>query len=43
MTPDRIFFSDNVEMVIVTTPQGELGVLAGHMPLVAAIAVEAAE
>lgn len=39
MTPERVFYSDNVEMVIVATPQGELGILAGHMPLVAAIAV----
>lgn len=39
LTPERVFLSENVEMVIVTTPQGNMGILAGHMPVVAAIAV----
>lgn len=39
LTPERTFYSDNVEMIIVTTPQGDIGILAGHMPLVAAVAV----
>jgi len=39
VTPERGFFSDDVEMLVVKTPQGEMGVLAGHIPLVAAIAV----
>lgn len=39
LTPERVFFSDNAEMIIVPTPQGELGILAGHVPLVAAVAV----
>jgi len=39
VTPDKKFFSDDVEMLIVTTPDGEMGVLSGHMPLVAAVSV----
>lgn len=41
VTPERVFLSDDVEMLVVKTPQGELGVLAGHVPLVAAVAVGA--
>ena len=37
VTPERVFLSETAEMVIVKTPQGELGVLAGHIPLVVAI------
>jgi len=39
LIPERIFFSDNVETVNVKTPGGEIGILSGHMPLVAAIDV----
>lgn len=39
VTPERVFFSEDVEMLVVKTPQGEMGVLAGHIPLVAAVAV----
>lgn len=39
VTPERVFLSEDVEMVVVKTPQGEMGVLAGHIPLVVAIAV----
>jgi F-type H+-transporting ATPase subunit epsilon len=39
VTPERVFLSDDVEMLVVKTPQGEMGVLAGHIPLVAAVAV----
>ncbi len=39
VTPDRKFFSGEVEMLIVKTPEGEMGVLAGHMPMVVAIAI----
>lgn len=37
-TPDRKFFSDTVEMVVVYTPQGELGILPGHEPLLVGVA-----
>jgi F-type H+-transporting ATPase subunit epsilon len=39
VTPERIFFSGNVEMISVKTPDGQIGVLAGHIPMVAAVDV----
>ena len=39
VTPDRSFFSGDVEMLIVKTPEGEMGVLGGHIPMVVAIAI----
>ena len=39
VTPDRKFISGNVEELIVKTPEGEMGVLSGHMPMVVAIAI----
>jgi F-type H+-transporting ATPase subunit epsilon len=38
-TPEKVFFSDNIEMIVVRTSQGEMGILAGHVPVVAAVAV----
>lgn len=38
-TPEKVFFSDNVEMIVVRTTNGEMGILAGHVPVVAAVAV----
>ncbi|NLX92177.1 MAG: ATP synthase F1 subunit epsilon [Firmicutes bacterium] len=37
VTPDRKFFSGESEMVVVKTPEGEIGVMGGHLPMVAAI------
>ena len=37
-TPERIFFNSDVESVVLTSTEGELGVLSGHMPLVTALA-----
>lgn len=39
VTPEKVFLSEDVEMLVIKTPQGEMGVLAGHIPLVAAVAV----
>jgi F-type H+-transporting ATPase subunit epsilon len=39
VTPERKFFSDNVEMVILNTPEGEIGVLKDHMPMVVSVAI----
>jgi F-type H+-transporting ATPase subunit epsilon len=36
-TPERNFYNDDIEMVVVRTPQGEMGVLPGHEPMVVAI------
>ena len=35
VTPEKITFSENVESVTVPGSEGEIGVLPGHMPLVA--------
>lgn len=39
ITPERVFLSEEVEMLVVKTPQGEMGILAGHIPLVVAVSV----
>lgn len=39
VTPERIFFSGDVEMIVLKTPEGEMGVLHGHIPMVVAVAV----
>ena len=39
VTPERKFFSGNVEMVILKTPEGEMGILKDHMPMVVAVAI----
>jgi len=39
LTPERTFFQGNVEMIIVNSLDGELGVMKGHIPMVAPIAI----
>jgi len=39
VTPERNFFSGDVEMLIIRTPDGEMGILPGHIPMVVAVAV----
>lgn len=39
ITPNKTFFADYVEMLNITTPNGEMGILSGHMPLVAAVSI----
>lgn len=39
ITPVKTFFSDEVETIVLKTPKGEMGVLSGHMPLVAAVSI----
>lgn len=41
VTPDRSFFSGDVEMVVVRTTEGDIGVLFDHEPLVAPLSVGA--
>lgn len=36
-TPERDFFDGDVESIVMTSTDGELGVLAGHMPTVVAL------
>lgn len=38
VSPDRIFFEEDIEMLEVKTTEGEIGVLAGHIPLTSIIA-----
>lgn len=39
VTPERKFFSGEVEMVILKTLLGEMGILQGHIPMVVAVAI----
>lgn len=39
VTPDRKFYEDNIESLVIKTPEGEIGILANHIPMVAAIAI----
>lgn len=39
VTPDRMFFSGEIETVVLKTPEGEIGVLKDHMPMVVAVAI----
>ncbi len=39
MTPEREFFNGQVEGLIINVPDGEFGIFAGHMPMVAPVVV----
>ena len=39
VTPDKKFYSDEVQELILQTPEGEIGLLSGHMPMVAAVSI----
>lgn len=39
VVPDRVFFSGDVETVMLITPDGEIGVLPGHIPLVSVVSI----
>lgn len=39
LTPERIFYSDEVDMIIFNAPDGEMGIMADHMPIVTAVNV----
>lgn len=41
VTPDRMFFVDQVEMLITRTSQGDIGILKGHENMVAPLSVGA--
>lgn len=38
VSPDRVFYEDDIEMLEVCTTEGEIGVLAGHIPLTSIVA-----
>lgn len=39
ITPYRVFYSGPAEMIIVTSVDGELGILANHAPIVASVTI----
>jgi ATP synthase, F1 epsilon subunit (delta in mitochondria) len=41
ITPYRVFFSGQTEMIIINSTDGQLGILAGHEPVVASVAIGA--
>jgi len=43
LTPEREFFSGDVTSLIVEVPDGQLGILASHAPLVAPIVISTAK
>ena len=38
VTPESILYTNEVEMVVASTPQGEVGILPLHMPMVTCLA-----
>lgn len=38
ITPDRIFFDDEVDMVIIRSTVGDVGIMPGHIPLTTTVA-----
>ena len=39
ITPEKVFYSNNVDMIIFNREDGEMGVMADHMPMVVAVDV----
>ena len=39
VSPDKILFSDEAEMVICRTPAGEIAFMAGHIPFLGALGI----
>lgn len=37
VTPDRLFYAEEVEAISFSTPEGEMGVLADHAPMLIAV------
>ena len=37
VTPEQRIYSDDVDMVVIPATEGEMGVLAGHVPTVAGL------
>ncbi|MCT4613174.1 MAG: ATP synthase F1 subunit epsilon [Clostridia bacterium] len=41
VTPDKVFFEQNAEMIIITTTEGEMGILKSHEPVTAVLKIKA--
>ncbi|MFW5648425.1 MAG: ATP synthase F1 subunit epsilon [Candidatus Alkaliphilus sp. MAG34] len=39
ITPNGIFYDDEIESLIVTTPEGQMGFLARHIPIIAPLEI----
>lgn len=39
VVPDRAFYADEVQELVVKTPNGEIGILKGHIPMVVAVSI----
>lgn len=39
LQPERVFFKDKVEMIVVRAIDGEIGVMAGHEPIVIPVGI----
>ncbi len=39
ITPARTFYTGDVEMIVLKTPEGEMGVMKEHMPMIVAVAI----
>jgi F-type H+-transporting ATPase subunit epsilon len=37
LTPEKVFFKGEVSQIITETPEGEMGIMAGHMPSIAVV------
>jgi len=37
MTPEKEFFNDDVAQIIISTPDGDMGIMAEHMPVIAVV------
>lgn len=39
VVPDKAFYSDEVQEIVLKTPGGEIGILKGHIPMVVAVSI----
>lgn len=39
VVPDKAFYSEEVQELVVKTPDGEIGILKGHIPMVVAVSI----
>jgi len=37
LTPEKEFHNDDVTQIVISTPEGDMGVLAEHMPIIAVV------